>query len=110
MGVTFGAGDCGADHPESCVADFGYVFGGNRRPETRPSRARFELGGGIEERVVAADAAVDALVVQVPTFSRKGDFGVGIAGNVEDTGRKLLAPLAFGLDDLRDAGLFQALA
>ena len=86
VGVAFGAGDRGADHAESCVTDFGHVLFGDGSPEAGPSGARVEFRGGVEERVVAADAAVDAFVVQVPVFSGKGDFSVGVAGDVEDAG------------------------
>ena len=41
--------------------------------------------------------------MQIPVFSREGDFGVGVAGDVEDTGGELLAP--FGLD-AKDPGFW----
>lgn len=110
VSVAFGAGNCGAGYAESRVADFGYVLGSDGRPETRPSCAGFEFRGGIEKRVVAADAAVDAFVVQVPVFSSEGDFGVGVARDVEDAKAELLPPLVRSLDDLRGRDFFQALA
>ena len=102
---AFGAGNCSSDHTKVCVADLGYVLGSDRRPETRPSRSRFELRGGIEERVIAADAAIETLAVQVPVLSRECDFGVGVARDVEDSRRELLAPFRGGFDDLGDANL-----
>ncbi len=110
MGVAFSAGDCGADDAEGSVADLGHVFGGDRSPETGPSRPRVELGGGIEQRVVTTNAAIDARVVQVPVFSGEGDFGIGVARDVEDSVGKLLAPLRRGLDYFGDASWLQAVA
>ena len=86
VSIAFGARDRSANHAESGVANLRHVFGSNRRPETGPSGTRFELGGGIEERIFAANATVNAGVVQVPIFSGEGDFGVGVAGDIEDSG------------------------
>ena len=66
--VAFGAGDCGADHTKSRVADFGYVLFDDGSPVAGPSGARVEFGGGVEKGVVAADAAVNAFVVKIPVF------------------------------------------
>ena len=110
MGIAFGAGNRRANHPQSRVTDLGYVFFGYGSPEAGPSGAGVKFGSGVEERVVAADAAVDAFVVKVPVFPGIGDFSVGVAGNVEDAGAELLAPLVGRLDDLRDSDLFQAVS
>ena len=110
VGVAFGAGNRGADHAESRVTDLGYVFFGDGRPEAGPSGTGVEFCGGVEERIVAADATVDAFVVKVPVFPGKGDFSVGVAGDVEDSSDELLAPLIRRLDDLGDANLFQAVS
>ena len=109
VSVAFSARDRGADDSECCVTGFADVLGSDGRPETGPPCAGLELGGGIEERIVATDAAIDAFVVQVPVFPGKRDFGIGIAGNVEDSGGELLAPFAGGLDYFRDADWLQAL-
>jgi len=86
VGVAFGAGDRGAEHAESGVTDLGYVFFGYGSPEAGPSGTGVKFGSGVEERVIATDAAVDAFVVKVPVFPGIGDFSVGIAGDVEDAG------------------------
>ena len=110
VGVAFGAGNRRASYPQSRVTDLGYVFFGDGSPEAGPSGTGVEFGGGVEERIVAADATVDAFVVKVPVFPGIGDFSVGVAGNVEDSGAELLAPLIGRLDDLGDANLFQAVS
>ena len=108
--VTFCARDGGADHTERNVANLSNIFPGDRLPEARPSGAGIEFGAGVEERIVAADAAVDAFVVEVPVLPGKGHLGVGAACDVECVFGKLFAPIVFGLHDFGDADLFEALA
>jgi len=103
VGIAFGTGNRGSNHSISCIADLADVFGGNGRPETGPAGAGVEFGGRVEQRIVTAGAAVDSFVVQVPLFAGEGDFGIGVARDVEDSGRELFAPFGCGLNDLGDA-------
>src|ERR1700691_3556007 len=92
VGVAFLAGDGNAIHSERVVVDLAHIFLGDRSPEARPSSAGIEFGFGAEQGVVAADAAVEAFVVQVPIFAGVSEFGVGVTRNFEGAGGKQLAP------------------
>lgn len=58
VGVALGAGHCSAKHSQARVTNFRDVLRSDGLPETRPSGAGLKFRGGIEERVVATDAAV----------------------------------------------------
>src|SRR5262249_57848994 len=55
-----------ANHSERRVSLASHVLFSDWGPEARPSCPRFELGVGAEQCIVAADAAVDPLLVQIP--------------------------------------------
>ena len=57
-------------------------FFADRLPETRPAGAGFKFGARVEQRAVAADAAIDATGMQVPGRTGKCDLGSLSAGNV----------------------------
>jgi len=99
VGIAFGTGNRGANHAISCIANLADVLGGNGRPEAGPAAAGVEFGGRVEQRIVTADTAVDSFVVLVPVFAGEGDFGVGVARDVENSGRELFAPFGCGLND-----------
>src|SRR5271166_6329142 len=110
MRVAFGAGDSGANHAESCVADFSNVLLGDRLIEAGPARARLEFRGGVEQSIVAADTPEETFVVQVPILPRKGHLGISVARDVIGVRRELLAPFIRRFDHLGDADSFEALA
>lgn len=103
MRLAFRAGNRGAHHAKSSIAGLGHVLIGDGLPETRPSGARFELCGGIKQRVVATYAAVQAFLVKIPILARKSDFRVSIARDVVSVRGKLLAPFVRRFDHFRDA-------
>jgi len=65
-----------------------------------PSRAGVELRVGTEECVVAADAAVESLVVQVVVLAGEGALGALLARDFKLQRGQLLFPLGVGLVDL----------
>ena len=100
---ALGAGDGGANDSEARVVRFGDVFWSNRRPEAGPSSSGIEFGRRVEQRIIAADAAINSPVVQIPVLSRKGHFSIGIAGDVVDISRQLLPPFVGRFHHLTDA-------
>src|SRR5262249_31461335 len=87
-----------------------HVLLGDRLPIARPSGARIELRVRREERSVAADAAEQSLLVEVPVGARKRPLRARFARDVIRERCQLLAPLRRGLDDLRHAHGAEALA
>ena len=83
MRIAERAGDRGAHHAEGLVLDLDDVLLGDRLPEARPAGAGIELRVGIEERGVAADAAVEAGGMVVPIRPGEGLLGALLAGDVE---------------------------
>src|SRR5271163_557334 len=76
------------------------VFLGDRRPEAGPAGAGLEFCIGAEERVGAADAAIEAGVVIVVIGAAEGPLGVGSARDIKLVRAQGLTPLGVGLDDL----------
>ena len=68
--------------------------------EARPAGARLELRVGREQRRVAADAHVGAVVVAVPVLAGEGPLGAGLAGDLELGRGQALTPLGVGLGEL----------
>src|ERR1700757_4182856 len=110
MPIAERAIDCVADGPQGSVAFRTNIFLGNRCPETWPAGSRLELGLGAEQSIVTANAAVHPLLMLVPVPAGEGDFGIGMARDVELIGRKLLFPLLLCLHNFRDSNLGEAFA
>src|ERR1700679_900938 len=72
MRVAEAAGNCGADHAQADVRGFRDIFLCDGSPETGPAGAGFELGAGVEQCCVAADAAEDSFGVIVGIFVAVG--------------------------------------
>ena len=108
--IAFGARDSGTNHPESTVANLRHIFFGDRLPEARPARAGIEFRSRIKQRIVAADAAVQSLLVQVPVLAGEGQFGVGLPRNVISIRRQLLAPLICSLDNFGSLNFVETFA
>src|SRR5580698_36198 len=62
--VAAAAGDGGAVHSHAGIVSFDNVLARDGLPEAGPAGAGLELGGRVEYRRVAADAVVNALVVE----------------------------------------------
>ena len=69
MGVASPAGNRGSHHAQRHIGNFMDILFGDWLPKARPAGAGFELCVRIEESRVAADAAVQPLIVQVPVLS-----------------------------------------
>jgi len=110
VGVAFCAGDGSADHTEARVAQLGDIFCRNGLPETGPSGAGIEFGSGIEQRVIATDAAVEAFVMQIPVLAGEGHFGVSVPRDVVSVGGELCTPLLRGLHDFGNMHFLEMLA
>src|SRR5258707_719916 len=99
MAAALGAGDLGADHAVAGVGR-GVDRFAHRRPEARPARAAFVLGRGIEQRLVAAGAAEDALALLVVQRAGEGPLGAVVAQYMVLQRVEFLLPLRFALLDL----------
>src|SRR5579863_2145914 len=110
MRVAFGAGNRNPLHADRGVADLAYIFLGQRHPETGPARPRIKLRRRTEERVVAADTAIEAFIVQVPIFPAVSKLGICVTRDPKRSWRKLLAPFLVGLYYPGNLHLSQALA
>ena len=69
MSLTSSAGNRGSHHAQRHIGNFMDILFGDWLPKARPAGAGFELCVRIEESRVAADAAVQPLIVQVPVLS-----------------------------------------
>src|ERR1700733_3080469 len=110
MGVALRAGNRCSCHEITGVRYGLNILRSDRIPEAGPPGSGVKLGLRAEQRIVTADAAVQAFFVQVPIFPAESHFGVGMAGDVESVRGELLAPLLVGLDHFAYAGHSQALA
>src|SRR5260370_7284996 len=63
-----------------------------RRPEARPPCARFKLGGRTEQRISAADAAVNTLFMILPMLAGEGEFGAASPSPLKFLGPTNLLP------------------
>src|SRR5205814_5391437 len=108
MGITAAALDRRSLHPQAEVGALNDVPLLDWLPETRPPGPRIELGLGTEERGVAADAAIQTLVVQVPGGAREGTFGTLMTRHFERDRRQQAAPLVLAFHELRDLSGFPA--
>src|SRR6266487_873321 len=81
--VTFLAQYFYAFHAEAHVGLGRDILFRNWRPEARPSGPRFEFGIGAEQRITAADAPVDPLLVVVHVFPRESPFSPLLSSDLE---------------------------
>ena len=79
--IALPAPDFDAPHSVGAVGFRLDVFVRDRRPETRPSGAGLELRIGTEQRTATADTAIEAFLMQIVVFARKGELCVGTPGN-----------------------------
>src|SRR5262249_38768625 len=66
-------------------------------PEARPARAGVELRPAVEHRLLAANTAVDAIVLRVPVSAGKGALRSLLARHMELLRRKQFAPFRLAL-------------
>jgi hypothetical protein len=66
VGVALATGNCGAFHAERVITSLDDVLLGDGLVEAGPASSGIELGVGVKEGVVAADAAKDSVVVEIP--------------------------------------------
>src|SRR5271166_6631417 len=102
MRAAFGAGHFIPCHPQTGIAGSSDIFSCDRSPETGPSRPRLELCFRTEQCVIAADAAVDALFVQVVVLAGERSFRALLARDLELQRGQLLLPLGIGLTHFLD--------
>src|SRR5512143_4159279 len=65
MRIAQRAAHFGTRHAEHAVSDIAYILRRNGLPEARPAGAGIVFGAGIEHRVVAAHAAIQARIMPV---------------------------------------------
>jgi hypothetical protein len=65
----------GADHAVAGITDFGHRAFADRRVEARPAATGIELGRGIEQWFIAADAVVDTVGFGVVVFAGERALG-----------------------------------
>src|SRR6266436_86664 len=78
------------------------IFFCDGRPETRPARAGIEFRAGIEERIAAADAAVESRGVLIVKRSRVRPLRGSAPRDIELQRAELLLPLRLALLDFRE--------
>jgi hypothetical protein len=76
----------------------------DRLGESRPPGPGIVLGFGIKERRPAANAAEDAVAVEIVKATHEGQLGIVLSGNGIRVGRKQLPPLRIGLLNGRNRG------
>ena len=70
-----------SNHPKRVVLGDHDIILRNRRPEAGPTRAGLELGFGIEENRIAANAFIQAVRMVESVFARSRPLGTGLARN-----------------------------
>ena len=93
MRVAQGAAHLGARHAEHAILDLAHVLRRDGLPETRPAGAGIVFGAGIEQRVVATYAAIQARLMPVVTRLGKRRLRALLARHLVGQGRQALFPL-----------------
>src|ERR1700739_264015 len=99
MRGTAPARNCRSRHTETVVGGFQNIRFRNRRPKTWPACTRLELGAGIEQGRVAANAAKNTFRVFVWIFIRVGALCSSTSRDFKRIGGELLPPLVFNFYD-----------
>lgn len=82
VGVASGADYFGTNHAVADITHFDHRTAFQRGVEARPAAARVELGGGVEQRLFATDAMVDARCFRIVVLPGKRPLGALEATNV----------------------------
>ena len=77
----------------------------HRRGKARPAGAGVELRGAVEQRLAAANAAVEAILMIVPVRASERALSTLFTGYVVLLGRELFLPVFVGLPNLLRHGL-----
>src|SRR5262249_41299225 len=93
VGVAAAAGHLGPPHQPGVVLVRLDDAVGGRLPEAGPTGPGGDLGGGVEQRLPAADAAVDAGLLGRPVRAGEGALRALLPGDVVLLGGELPAPL-----------------
>src|ERR1700730_845849 len=109
MGVALGTGNRVPDHAVTRIPYSSNVLRCARLPQPRPAGTRLKLVVRAEQCVIATDAAVESLVVEIPVFSAEGDFSIPMASDIEFPRRQLLPPLIIALHHFGHPHLLQPL-
>src|ERR1700674_4525272 len=110
MCVASTAQDLGALHEERSITLRADIFRCDRRPETRPSGMRIELGRRAEERIAATYAAVKSRRFPLVVLVLEGCFRAFFARYMELLWRQQLPPFGVALYHFRggDGAFFVA--
>ena len=108
--ITFGTSNCGALHAEAGVVNLSDILGCDGLPETRPARAGVEFRGWNRTAHYRSRCSGRARFVQIPVLTGEGEFGIGVARDVEGVRESCLRHWSASFHDLRDLDFFQALA
>lgn len=95
--IASGAGNRRPLHAQRAVGNLAYVLLGNRLPEARPAGSGIELRRGTEQRVIAADAAENSLVVNIQKLPTVGEFCIRVPRDFKYSRGQLFSPLVFRL-------------
>src|SRR5262245_20984838 len=101
MCVAVRAADLGPSHEPRAVFMLAHCIRVERLPEARPSGTGIIFRTRGEQRRSAADTAVHALALLVPTRPGERPLGAVFSGHVILRGCKLRPPFALRFDDLR---------
>src|SRR5690242_15986811 len=101
--VTTGADDCRAVQAETVILNQLDVVLCNDLPEAGPARFRVVFRFEIEESGIAADTAIDSLLVKIPEFAAERGFRILFASDCISQRRQQSPPLLVCLYDLRKA-------
>jgi len=110
VGIALPAGDSRALHAQAHIVYLDDVLFRDRLPETWPARTGFKLRLRAENGVVAANAAIETVVVVVPGAAGIGTLRACTTGHFEGDGSELLLPVRVGANDLRNYDLTGRLA
>src|SRR5580704_1012793 len=97
MSVAKDASQFVAAHSKTHIDFSDNVFFGDGRPETRPARTGIEFRLGTEERVAAANTAIQARLMVVVVGAAEGPLGVCFARNVKFVRTERATPLGIAL-------------
>src|ERR1700723_3727612 len=95
MCVALAAGDSRALHPQGHIPYLDDILLGDRLPEAGPAGAGLKLGFRTEEGIIAADAAIEAVIVVVPGAAGIWPLRAGKPGDLHGNRGKFL--ILFGV-------------
>ena len=85
MGVAFSTGNRRPHHAQaqvSCSLNILWCYG---RPEAWPACSGIKFSTRAEQSIIAADAAIEPSLMQIPEFTCECDFGISLTGDSESS-------------------------